>query len=291
MLFVADIFRDETTLSVELLQTLQATRAQLSFNQAISKADSCFMAGDFALSSDFFTLAFRAPDAADRQERVAVDGRDAGVGDLGAGLPAVCRKRRQLEVIAAFQGGLLEALRRAVGAARGVVGDHEGNMVFGRGLLPGDAVHARRVQEILLVGGGVVADLAAAGARLPACARADGVPAFFVVVAFVFRVHEAVVEQAEAEGHQLVVVHDRGAVGGVDRDEPGNVQHIVHVGQELLLVGVGREIDARIEHRAEDMVFAPVAEAQLQEGDAGILAVARVEVGVELLRERRRTAW
>lgn len=64
MLFVADIFRDETTLSVELLQTLQATRAQLSFNQAISKADSCFMAGDFALSSDFFTLAFRTPDAA-----------------------------------------------------------------------------------------------------------------------------------------------------------------------------------------------------------------------------------
>ena len=64
MLFVADIFRDETTLSVELLRTLQATRAQLSFNQAISKADSCFMAGDFALSSDFFKLAFRAPDAA-----------------------------------------------------------------------------------------------------------------------------------------------------------------------------------------------------------------------------------
>ncbi len=64
MLFVADIFRDETTLSVELLQTLQATRAQLSFNQAISKADSCFMAGDFAMSSDFFTLAFRAPDSA-----------------------------------------------------------------------------------------------------------------------------------------------------------------------------------------------------------------------------------
>ena len=64
MLFVADIFRDETTLSVELLQTLQSTRAGLSFYQAISKADSCFMAGDFAMSSDFFTLAFRAPDAA-----------------------------------------------------------------------------------------------------------------------------------------------------------------------------------------------------------------------------------
>lgn len=104
------------------------------------------VAGEEAFEGGF------AAEAGDGEVGVAIDGSDAGVSNVRGGPLVVDVESCQGEMVAAGHAGFLEAGGRPVLAARGVVGDHEADMILRRGLLPGDAVHAVRIQEVPLVG-------------------------------------------------------------------------------------------------------------------------------------------
>ena len=162
-------------------------------------------------------------------------------------------------------------------------------MVLGGLFLPRATIESVGAEEVLLVVGRVVAYLAAADARLPSRALADGVPALLVeaaAAAYLVRLmHERVVEQSEAFLHQDTVLRDGriGLVAGIDGDGPGNVRHDgIEVLEELFLEELRGEVLADLQLCAVDVVFGPMAEADLEEGQSRVVAVALGEVGVEL---------
>ena len=164
-------------------------------------------------------------------------------------------------------------------------------MVLLGGIFPGDSVKACRVQELVLVLVFVVADFTAGGRCLPAV-RADGLPVFLVVAVtlrnVVFLVHEGIVEQPEFESEQSLVAGDGGVVfiGGVNGNAPRCfMEKRVEVLQECALVILAGEVRIQLERCAVDVVFGPVPETGLHEGDTRIRVVFGREVGVELLVE------
>ena len=121
-------------------------------------------------------------------------------------------------------------------------------MILGRSRLPCPAIHTLWIEEVALVGVGVITDLTTTVARLPASVASDRVPATLVVAIalsdLVMLVHERVVKESEIECHELFVIDDRSVhfIRRINRDTPWDIQHLIHVSEELLLVFLGREI-------------------------------------------------
>ena len=135
-------------------------------------------------------------------------------------------------------------------------------------------------------------DLAAHRGGLPMGRVAELAPVDFVVVAslgdFMRGMHERVVEEAVVQRPQPRRVGERRVVvvGRVDREVPGEVlEDGIRAAQVFALERFGREVRPELQRRAGNVVFAPVAEAELQEGDAVVRVVLGREVRQELLGE------
>ena len=184
----------------------------------------------------------------DSKIRIAIERRDTLVIDHQTGLLAVGLTAGYQQSVPCCHTRFGKSFHSAVGAAGRIVGNHERDVVLRSRCLPSYPVHSRRIEEVLLVFGGVVTDFAAADSSLPALSLAYRIPVFLIVSVagayLVLRVHERVVEEPEIQRHQLFAVHYRGVglVGSVDRYRPWHAERGVEMLQESRLIVFGREI-------------------------------------------------